>query len=377
MELIAAAIAFVEKLFEGNSDGHGADHTMRVYRNAMIIAQTEECDRQIVALAALLHDADDHKLFRTKNNANARDFLKKHGLEEPKTEQIVDIINAVSFSKNGDKKPSTIEGQIVQDADRLDAMGAVGIARTFAYGGSHGRDLESSIRHFHEKLLLLKALMNTGKAREMAESRHKYLLGFLNEWKIETADPRTEGDCFIPQIDLESAILTLKKRKKDVWAYFEIMEEAKHPERPEFQKKYDAFYRVRRNAEWRKEYFDLMGTYKKQGKATFSEVLHRLYQATDQIEASFASKMLATIDANMPIWDSKVLAALKLRVSGTGAGIRFSNTVLLYDRICSWYREFLKTENAKAMIIRFDKEFPEFQSISPTKKIDFILWASR
>lgn len=188
MDLIAAAIAFVEKLFEGNSDGHGADHTMRVYRNAMIIAQTEECDRQIVALAALLHDADDHKLFRTKNNANARDFLKKHGLEEPKTEQIVDIINAVSFSKNGDKKPSTIEGQIVQDADRLDAMGAVGIARTFAYGGSHGRDLESSIRHFHEKLLLLKALMNTGKAREMAESRHKYLLGFLNEWKIETAN---------------------------------------------------------------------------------------------------------------------------------------------------------------------------------------------
>lgn len=185
MEIINAAIEYIEKLFAGNSDGHGVDHTMRVYRNAMIIAETEPCDKQIVALAALLHDTDDHKLFKTEDNANARGFLKEHNLEEQKIEQIIDIINTVSFSKNGDKKPATIEGKIVQDADRLDAMGAVGIARTFAYGGSHGRELDASIQHFHDKLLLLKDLMNTEKAKEMAKTRHEYLLGFLNEWENE------------------------------------------------------------------------------------------------------------------------------------------------------------------------------------------------
>lgn len=80
MGLIDEAIEFIEKLFEGNSDGHGVDHAMRVYHNAMIIAQTERCNKQIVALAALLHDADDHKMFHTEENANARGFLKEHGV---------------------------------------------------------------------------------------------------------------------------------------------------------------------------------------------------------------------------------------------------------------------------------------------------------
>lgn len=185
MDIINAAIEYIEKLFAGNSDGHGVDHTMRVYRNALVIAETEPCDKQIVALAALLHDADDHKLFKTENNANAREFLKEHNLEEKKIEQIIDIINTVSFSKNGNRKPATIEGKIVQDADRIDAMGAIGIARTFAYGGSHGRELEASIQHFRDKLLLLKDLMNTEKAKEMAKDRHEYLLGFLKEWENE------------------------------------------------------------------------------------------------------------------------------------------------------------------------------------------------
>lgn len=376
MRLIDETIEFIEKLFEGNSDGHGMDHAMRVFHNAMIIAHTENCDKQVVALAALLHDADDHKIFHTENNANARGFLLERGVSEKEIELILEIINGVSFSKNKDNKPKTIEGMIVQDADRLDAMGAVGIARMFAYGGKHGRDLETSIQHFYEKLLLLKDLMNTEKAKEMARSRHEYLMGFLNEWESETSNQKVQTAYFLPQIDIEAAILTLKKRKKDLAAYCEIMEMAEHPERPEFQKKYDAFYRVRRNDVWRKEYFRLMGTYKKRRNASFGEILLRLYQATDQIEASFASKMLATIDADMPIWDSKVLAVLKLKVSGTKADIRFSNTVLLYDRICVWYRDFLKTDNANMMIRRFDEEFPEFQSMSPTKKIDFILWAN-
>ena len=376
MGLIEEAIEFIENLFKGNSDGHGVDHAMRVYHNAMIIAQTECCDMQIVALAALLHDADDHKIFHTEGNANARGFLKGHGVPEDEIERIVTIINAVSFSKNKDKKPETIEGMIVQDADRLDAMGAVGIARTFAYGGKHGRDMESSIQHFHEKLLLLKDLMNTEKAKELAKKRHEYLLGFLDEWKTETGDSVQDGKCFIPSIDLDAAITKLQERKKDMAAYIGIMKAAGNPERPEFQRKYDAFYRVRRDEAWRKEYFRLMTTYGKRGNASFGEILLRLHQATGQIEASFASKMLATLDPDMPIWDSKVLAALQLRLAGSSPNIRFSNAVVLYERICKWYQDYLKTDAATEMLHRFDKEFPEFQIMSQTKKIDFILWVS-
>ena len=94
----------------------------------------------------------------------------------------------MSFSKNADRRPETIEGKIVQDADRLDALGAIGIARTFAYGGKHSRSPEDSIAHFHEKLLLLKDRMNTAKGKEMAESRHAFLNMFLAEWEKET-DP--------------------------------------------------------------------------------------------------------------------------------------------------------------------------------------------
>lgn len=376
MGLIDEAIEFIERLFEGNSDGHGVDHAMRVYHNAMLIARTEPCDEQIVALAALLHDADDHKVFHTENNANARGFLKEHRVSENEIDRIVAVINAVSFSQNKGKKPKTVEGMIVQDADRLDAMGAVGIARTFAYGGKHERDMESSIRHFHEKLLLLKGLMNTEKAKELAKKRHEYLLGFLDEWKAETSDSMQEGKCFIPAIDLDAAITKLQERKKDMAAYFDIMKAAGDPKRPKFQKKYDAFYRVRRDEAWRKEYFRLMATYGKRGDVSFGEILLRLYQATGQIEASFASKMLATLYPDMPIWDSKVLSALHLKLTGSNSDAKFSNAVALYDSICRWYNDFKKTDAAAEMIQRFDKEFPELQIMSQTKKIDFILWAS-
>ncbi|MBP5652695.1 MAG: HD domain-containing protein [Lachnospiraceae bacterium] len=133
-EIINAAITYVKNLFEGNSDGHGFDHTMRVYNNAMEIAKEESCDTQIVALAALLHDADDHKLFDTVDNANARAFLAGHDIDGETVEAVISAVNSVSFSKNRDKKPESIEGRIVQDADRLDALGAIGIARTFSYG---------------------------------------------------------------------------------------------------------------------------------------------------------------------------------------------------------------------------------------------------
>ena len=186
-QITREAMAYIRELFRGNADGHGFEHSCRVWRNAMKIAEAESgCDKQIVSLAALLHDADDHKLFDTENNANARRFLETCGIPAETADRICEAINAVSFSRNKGKRPETPEGRIVQDADRLDALGAVGIARTFAYGGKHGRTPEDSIAHFYEKLLLLKDMMNTGKAKEIAEERHAFLEAFLREWDAET-----------------------------------------------------------------------------------------------------------------------------------------------------------------------------------------------
>ena len=187
--IVKEAMEYVRSLFQGNSDGHDFDHTMRVYRTAMEITDSEpDCDRLIVALASLLHDADDSKLFATADNANARAFLNSQNVDETAIAKICTAINSVSFSKNRDRWPESLEGKIVQDADRLDAIGAIGIARTFAYGGKHGRTLDSSIDHFHEKLLLLKAMMHTEKAKEMAESRHAFMESFLQEWEKENKD---------------------------------------------------------------------------------------------------------------------------------------------------------------------------------------------
>ena len=186
--IIDDAIAYAQELFRTNAGGHDAEHTMRVYRNTLRIAEAEpDCDVRIAALAALLHDVDDHKLFATVDNANARAFLKSHELPQETIERICGIINSVSFSRNKDRRPSTPEGKVVQDADRLDALGAVGVARAFAYGGEHGRPMDDSIRHFHDKLLHLKSLMNTETGRQMAEKRHAFLEAFLEEYNAETS----------------------------------------------------------------------------------------------------------------------------------------------------------------------------------------------
>ncbi len=184
--LTEAAITYIKALFLDNAGGHDADHTLRVYHNALRIAANEpDCDQYITALAALLHDADDHKLFATDNNANTRNFLAEHLVEQETADRICEAINSVSFSQNRGQAPATLEGKIVQDADRLDAMGAIGIARTFAYGGEHGRSLRDSVQHFYDKLLLLKELMNTETGTKMAEKRHAFLETFLNELKEE------------------------------------------------------------------------------------------------------------------------------------------------------------------------------------------------
>ena len=184
---IEAAKEYTKELFSSNAGGHDASHTLRVYQNALLIAENENpCNMEIVSLAALLHDADDHKLFHTENNSNARQFLASQKLDKELIEEIIRAINSVSFSRNRGRKPETIEGIIVQDADRLDAIGAIGIARTFAYGGEHGRSLESSVQHFHDKLLLLKEEMNTEAARKLAEDRHRFMEQFLLEYQKET-----------------------------------------------------------------------------------------------------------------------------------------------------------------------------------------------
>ena len=185
-ELIRDAIDYVSELLGKNSGGHDAAHSLRVYKNALKIAENEPgCDLIIVSLASILHDVDDHKIFENENNENARAFLTSKGKSSGQIEEICAVINSVSFSQNRGKKPTTIEGMIVQDADRLDAMGAIGIARTFAYGGEHGRSIEESIQHFYDKLLLLKDELNTDTAKGIASKRHAFLESYINEIKEE------------------------------------------------------------------------------------------------------------------------------------------------------------------------------------------------
>ena len=187
--LAAAAEDYVRALFAGNAGGHDAEHTLRVRRSAMRIAESEpDCDALTVELAALLHDADDPKLFRTEGNANARAFLEREGVDPERIERVCAAINAVSFSKNRGRRPETIEGRIVQDADRLDAIGAVGVARCFAFGGEHARPMEESVQHFYDKLLLLTGELNTAAARALAAPRHAFLEAFLKEYYEETGE---------------------------------------------------------------------------------------------------------------------------------------------------------------------------------------------
>lgn len=124
------------------------DTKEKVYHNAISISSKyQEADMFVISLAAILHDVDDHKLFNTKSNQNARTFLEGQDIQVESIEWIVDIINGVSFSHNKDKVPETLEGKIVQDVDRLDAIGAIGIARTFAYGGYQKESSEGSAKN--------------------------------------------------------------------------------------------------------------------------------------------------------------------------------------------------------------------------------------
>ena len=196
---------YIKKIFENDSSGHDYFHSVRVYKMAMKIVGEEICDKNIVMMVALLHDVDDKKLFQTENNANARKALMDGGISQIDIERVVAIIESVSYKGKDSVAPQTIEGKIVQDADRLDAIGAVGIARAFAYGGSHGRKLYdpdispilnmdeekyykyvgTTINHFYEKLLLIKELLNTDTAKKIAKKRQLFMEQFLEEFYAE------------------------------------------------------------------------------------------------------------------------------------------------------------------------------------------------
>lgn len=188
------AMEFARTVFAGDASGHDFDHTLRVYHMATRLAQEEGADLQTVQLAALLHDVDDRKLSPETYEGKLRavNFLKENGVEDGKIREIVDIISRISFSAQL-PPPDSIEGKCVRDSDRLDALGAIGIARTFAFGGSRGRrmhdpeglDQNASIQHFYDKLLRLKADMLTPTGCRMAEERDRYMRQFLEQFYAE------------------------------------------------------------------------------------------------------------------------------------------------------------------------------------------------
>jgi uncharacterized protein len=210
VDLIENTIAFVQKNLGGADGGHDWYHIERVWKTARYIRKKEGAgDLPVIELGALLHDISDPKFNggdEKKGGRMAYRFLRDQGVEPEKADHIRDIIQHVSF-KGGIVQDviRSIEFQIVQDADRLDAIGAIGIARAFNYGGFKnrplhipGRDLQEysdsgayyrsdapTINHFYEKLLKLKDLMNTATGRELAGKRHAYMLGFLEQFYSE------------------------------------------------------------------------------------------------------------------------------------------------------------------------------------------------
>lgn len=208
MDLVQKTAEMLKEKFSGEGSGHDWWHIYRVWQNAKQIAKSEDVNLEIVELGALLHDIADYK-FHDGDEAiggqAAAEWLQSLNADSATIEAVVHIVDNVSFKGGGDNKMESLEGMVVQDADRLDAIGAVGIARCFAYGGHKGNEIYNpeikpnlnmskeqykksvspQINHFYEKLLLLKDLMNTKTGRQMAEHRHKYMEDYLEEFFAE------------------------------------------------------------------------------------------------------------------------------------------------------------------------------------------------
>jgi uncharacterized protein len=209
MSILDKTILFVKEKLENAEGGHDWFHIERVYKNAVLIAQEEDCDLTIVKLGALLHDIADSKFHNgdeTVGPRTARTFLTSENVDEATIEHVINIIENISFKGgNFEKKFHSKELEIVQDADRLDAIGAIGIARCFNYGGFKNRALYNpaiapklnmskeeyknsdspTLNHFYEKLLLLKDKMNTETGKKIALERHKYMENFLSQFYAE------------------------------------------------------------------------------------------------------------------------------------------------------------------------------------------------
>ncbi len=207
-ELISQVRERVKTIFEGEGSGHDWWHIYRVTETAKNIGAKEGADLFLVELSALLHDVGDYKLFEGEDAQEKMitQILSDFSAEQKLIDEVISIVKSVSFKGAGvETIPDNIEGKVVQDADRLDAIGAIGIARAFAFGGHHNRllfapneepelhkDFETykkakghTINHFYEKLLLLKDRMQTKTGKEMAEERHQFMLLFLDNFKKE------------------------------------------------------------------------------------------------------------------------------------------------------------------------------------------------
>jgi len=207
--LISKTILFVKKELENAEGGHDWFHIERVYKNALAISRAEVCDQTVVQLGALLHDIADSKFHNGDESIGplkARQFLDKENVDSKTADHVIKIIENISFKGgNFENKFASIELDIVQDADRLDAIGAIGIARAFNYGGFKNRALYNpniapnlhmnkeeykssaapTLNHFYEKLLLLKDKMNTNSGKQIAEERHHYMESFLAQFYAE------------------------------------------------------------------------------------------------------------------------------------------------------------------------------------------------
>ncbi|WP_445432612.1 HD domain-containing protein [Chryseobacterium indoltheticum] len=211
--IIQNTIQFVKEKLEGAEAGHDWFHIERVWKLSKKIAQTEDCNLEVVELSALLHDIADPKFHNGDETVAlkiSRKFLESQNTEEDIIQQVLFIIQNISF-KNRNEVPTDlpIELKIVQDADRIDAIGAIGVARTFNFGGfknnlmyhpdiqpkldmskeEYKKSNGTTINHFYEKLLLLKDLMNTNEGKKIAEERHQFMLTFLDqfmkEWNVD------------------------------------------------------------------------------------------------------------------------------------------------------------------------------------------------
>jgi uncharacterized protein len=193
LEQLHAIQAYCQELFGKDTSGHDYFHLKRVAKLASEISEKEGADSFICTAGAWLHDVGDYKLFSDPTQAleEMDKFLTSINMTEQQIEEIHIAIENVSFSKG--EVPSTLEGKIIQDADRIDAIGAIGIARTFAYGGTKGQLIYhdekkegTSIQHFYDKILNLKDTLHTKAAKQLAEKRHAfvedYLEQFFEEW---------------------------------------------------------------------------------------------------------------------------------------------------------------------------------------------------